>query len=471
MASSKWNRGSYPAGFEEKDRAGPCSNPWSTGRMTSLPVPASAPWFKRRAMFVLVPGLSELYQERISRTRSVERRVPAACAADAFGARTVSGFIGASIVRRFDEGQALSGFRDRGVAGGAQEGRALVSNDPYGDRSEERAQMVLVPERLEENVPVEGRQDLGRDSSTQVDSGPRQGAQGQVAGLGAVDAHEEPKRVLARAAGSLHAEPADVAGRPVLAAFGDMPRPHRGLPALLVEQLRHRGKARARENPLVAHAAIAGAERAEDAQLVVRARREIGVSRFGGDRNKIASHAHQDGFAEPGAGRHESGVALIVALPGLNRLELVRLERREPIAVRHEDVDEMDALQLELPGEVRRLDGPPQVGHAGAVFHDRPRDAEAGRRGVAGVAGAVILEQRLERGISVVPDVLHRKRGTEPPVAKLELGDVGFGPADVAGQDHRRSSSSACAVVRGRRPAAPRSRIQITSPFAGETRA
>jgi hypothetical protein len=51
-------------------RAGPCSKPWSTGRITSLPVPASLPWFNSRARFVFVPGLSLEYQSRISFTLS-----------------------------------------------------------------------------------------------------------------------------------------------------------------------------------------------------------------------------------------------------------------------------------------------------------------------------------------------------------------------------------------------------------------
>src|SRR5262249_8252388 len=53
--------------------AGPCSKPWSTGRMTRRPVPPSRPWFRRDARRVSVPGLSLAYQLRISRTRSVMR--------------------------------------------------------------------------------------------------------------------------------------------------------------------------------------------------------------------------------------------------------------------------------------------------------------------------------------------------------------------------------------------------------------
>src|SRR5882762_10329334 len=71
MASWMWYSGSYPAGLGAKERAGPCSKPWSTGRMTIFPEPASRPWLSRRAMLVLVPGLSEGYQLRISRTRAV----------------------------------------------------------------------------------------------------------------------------------------------------------------------------------------------------------------------------------------------------------------------------------------------------------------------------------------------------------------------------------------------------------------
>src|SRR5262249_4551469 len=52
------------------ERAGPCSKPWSTGRITMRPVPPRRPWFSMRARLVSVPGLSLPYQLSISRTRS-----------------------------------------------------------------------------------------------------------------------------------------------------------------------------------------------------------------------------------------------------------------------------------------------------------------------------------------------------------------------------------------------------------------
>src|SRR5438552_15155065 len=76
IANSKWYRGSYPGGLTAQLRAGPCSKPWSTGRIRHLPVPFSAPWFRMRARFVFTPALSALYQPRISRTRSVIFALP-----------------------------------------------------------------------------------------------------------------------------------------------------------------------------------------------------------------------------------------------------------------------------------------------------------------------------------------------------------------------------------------------------------
>src|SRR5262249_36763671 len=52
-----------------KLRAGPCSKPWSTGRMTMRPVPPRRPWLSMRARLVRVPAFSLSYQERISLTR------------------------------------------------------------------------------------------------------------------------------------------------------------------------------------------------------------------------------------------------------------------------------------------------------------------------------------------------------------------------------------------------------------------
>ena len=62
--------------LDAKLRAGPCSNPWSTGRMTSLPVPANLPCRNMRARFALVPALSLSYQLRISCTRSAMSILP-----------------------------------------------------------------------------------------------------------------------------------------------------------------------------------------------------------------------------------------------------------------------------------------------------------------------------------------------------------------------------------------------------------
>ncbi len=39
-------------------RAGPCSTPWSTGKITSLPVPARVPWLSKRARLFSTPGFS-----------------------------------------------------------------------------------------------------------------------------------------------------------------------------------------------------------------------------------------------------------------------------------------------------------------------------------------------------------------------------------------------------------------------------
>src|SRR3954469_1161415 len=54
-----------------KLRPGPCSKPWSTGRMIILPVPPSRPCIRMRARLALVPGLSDSYLSRIVLTAGV----------------------------------------------------------------------------------------------------------------------------------------------------------------------------------------------------------------------------------------------------------------------------------------------------------------------------------------------------------------------------------------------------------------
>ncbi len=45
-------------GVRREAARGPCSKPWSTGRITSLPVPPRRPSIRMRARLAFVPGLS-----------------------------------------------------------------------------------------------------------------------------------------------------------------------------------------------------------------------------------------------------------------------------------------------------------------------------------------------------------------------------------------------------------------------------
>src|SRR5258705_1965224 len=238
--------------------------------MTSFPVPARAPWFSSRAMFAFVPGLSEPYQERISRTRAVARWPPCGVA-EAFGATAVSGFIERSIVRAVLRHQAPtaarsrpSGLGNRRVSCGAQEPGQLVPDDPHRDRGEKRPQVVLVAERLQKHVPLQRRQDLGRDAATEIDAGPRDRPQGQVARLRAVDADEEPERLLARGALPRHPTAADDLGRSVDIRLLHVPGPLRRRPALPMKELSERHEAWPGKNALPAHPAVAVPEHPQD---------------------------------------------------------------------------------------------------------------------------------------------------------------------------------------------------------------
>ena len=51
-----------------KDLIGPCSKPWSTGKITNFPVPANFPDISNLLMFPKVPGFSEEYHDNISDT-------------------------------------------------------------------------------------------------------------------------------------------------------------------------------------------------------------------------------------------------------------------------------------------------------------------------------------------------------------------------------------------------------------------
>src|SRR5688572_29073657 len=169
--------------------------------MTMRPVPARMPWFIIRARLALVPGLSEAYQERISRTRA---EAPREAAAGLDSATAAFGFMG-----RIIGWAQRSGKLQRGVAGGAQDRGAVVHHHPHRHPLEQLPERLLGEEGLAERRALECGKNPGRDTASQVDAREREAPQGDVCRLRSVDADHEIERTDARGARARERVPRD----------------------------------------------------------------------------------------------------------------------------------------------------------------------------------------------------------------------------------------------------------------------
>ena len=195
--------------------------------------------------------------------------------------------------------------------------------------------------------------------------------------------------------------------------------------------------ARAAEHLFDLRAAVAVAQHPRQGELTIRSRREVGVTRFGGDRQPSAVHGSAGSACRHAGPRGDHRrVALRPALAVLQHDELVLLEDGDAVCHRLEVVEQADARRLEPPRDLVNRDVPRDVRQPRALIDDRTGDADRGglHRESAGVAREVIEDGREARE-------LLRRVGTREHLARARLAafeetEQRLGPSKVAGEDH-----------------------------------
>jgi len=170
-----------------------------------------------------------------------------------------------------------------GVCGGAEQGGFALEDDADGHVDEQLAEAALVSEGLDEGAVLELFEDAGSDAAADVQSADGENLEGQVAGFGAIDGNEHVEGLLADFAfgGEGHFGDNGVAIRGVGDALGE--------PGWLLhathfkQELVDIGEAHAADDAFGADAAVVlFFEEAEQVDLILIARGEVGVAALGG---------------------------------------------------------------------------------------------------------------------------------------------------------------------------------------------
>ena len=165
------------------------------------------------------------------------------------------------------------------------------------------------------------------------------------------------------------------------------------------------------------------------------------VPGFRRHRHHAAADAVEDGFAEPGAGGDERGVAAGGGPAGPQRVQFGGGEHRHGVGHRFEIVQQPDVGGTGHGGDFATAHAPRHVGHRRLVVEDRAGDAESDAIDRhAAMAGEVGVEQGRQ---AVEVERANRPRVDQPWPRRVvaEQSDQRLRPADVGRQDHRRHCS------------------------------
>ncbi len=278
------------------------------------------------------------------------------------------------------------------------------------------------------------RDDRRRDAPEQVRSADRETFEGEVAGLGAVDAREEVDRVGGGATLASEAERGD--GRVAIAVrqlIGDL---EALAPVAVDEEIVDAAETGTRERALDAHVAVTGGalQVRPELELELRIRREITMPPLGRRGDVLLAVPHEHGFPEPGARGDDRDVGPLLALPLGDDDPFGRTDERAAHGACREIVDEPDLANADLLGELALVDHfPGQVGDVGHAADDGTRDGEHGGDDAPFARRQVLAQKGRERA-----RLGARQHGLveDPPGRSIVEAEARVGSADVPREDH-----------------------------------
>ena len=121
-------------------------------------------------------------------------------------------------------------------------------------------------------------------------------------------------------------------------------------------------------------------QKAQQVDLVLVARRKVGVAALGGVGNVIAPVPDQKRLAQPGSRRDQRAVAHLPGIALAQGVNLVGVELGNAVSVRLQIIDKKDVIDLQIARQLAAVQRPGQVGQAQPPLAHRPRHAKTRRR-------------------------------------------------------------------------------------------
>src|SRR6266446_4240000 len=244
-------------------------------------------------------------------------------------------------MRRVTDG-ALLVAGGEGFVGSAEEGSGLVEDDGDGDVAEKALKFPLVLESVEESTVFHLFEDFDGDAAGDVNAAERQNFQREIPCLGTIDGSPEIQGIRADATGLVQTAAGDLWSGIGVGIFEGGVRHFRR------EKFVNSAEAAAGENEFPTHLRIAAAHEAQEFDLLLGVRREIGMPAFGRHNAVTAAIPHKKRLAKASARSDQCARPARFWIAWIQDAKILRRKMLDTVARGAEVIQENNVRDIEL---------------------------------------------------------------------------------------------------------------------------
>src|SRR5712691_3693647 len=213
-----------------------------------------------------------------------------------------------------------------GFVGGTEEGGGFVEDDGDRDIAEKAFEFPFVLEGVKENSVFHFFENLDGDAAGDVDAAERQNFQREISGFGTIDGGPEIQGVRADAAGFVQSAARNFRGGVCVGIV------ERRMDYFRRKKFMKGAEAAAGKNELPANLRIAATHEAEEFDLLLGVRREIGMATFRRHNAVAGTVPNQKGLAKTGASGDQCARSARLGFTGIEDAEIFRREMLDTVA-------------------------------------------------------------------------------------------------------------------------------------------
>src|SRR5229473_167230 len=259
-----------------------------------------------------------------------------------------------------------------GFVGGAEEGSRFIQDDGDGDIAEEAFEFPLVLEGVEESAVFHFFEDFDGDAAGDVNATESENLEGEISGFGAVDGGPKIQGVGTHAAGLVQATAGDLRGGIRIGIF------KRRVYNFRREEFVNGAEAATGENEFPAYLRIAAAHEAQQFDLLLGVRGEVGVAAFGRHNAVAAAVPYQNRLAKTSTCGNQCAGSARLGLAWIQDAEIFRRKMLDAVARGAQVIQENDVRDTQLFDEASGVDDPWKICRSHGAVDYRPGNAEAG---------------------------------------------------------------------------------------------